>query len=161
MFSAQRQKIWQFHDHLRSLLGQMEGDIVSLRESGFDLKMMKMYLQAYRTLRELFRTFNKDKPYEMAEKFVQFVLSRHSGAVLDNLDFLIQHHLGTGHFSVLNTLKELAVRVKHLITTSPHIPGSSDPPPPPARPTVIAPEDHTPGEPLDVTNPAIPSAKKK
>ena len=177
-FTQQRLKMkdfyLSFHRRLRSLIASLEGDIRVMKERDFDPNMLKLMIKTYRDLLDLLKTSDPEKPYIMGERFVQYVLGRPTAAIIDNLDFLVKHHLdvtqietmtgslvGHPNMNTFDQLKALAKLIKGFMAENPPIPipGSDFPPPIPPRPTVIAPEAHTPALPLDVTKPGIPSAK--
>ena len=110
----------------------------------------------------------------MAEQFVKFMLGGWGSkvSVLENLDFLIQHHLkmnetnispgrliGHSNVDTLGSLKELAQKVKTFVESNPPLPipgnlgGSSPPGAIPDFPLTATPQD--------ITNPGVPAAKKK
>ena len=63
-FQAQRIKMWHFYmyfySQLRATLGKMEGDIRSLRETGFDRKMLHLYIKTYHELLALMKSTDKE-----------------------------------------------------------------------------------------------------
>lgn len=178
-FHIQRTKMWHFYmffyRRLRAILGDMEGDIRSLKEKGFDHKMLKMFIKARQDLIELLKSVDKERPYIMAEKFVNYVLNRPNSIVLENLDFLIQHHLemnridtptgallGQVSSNSIGALQELAKQVKEFMAHNPSIPipGGSQPPTSMELPQG-SPIPHMPALPEQLTNLEIPLAKKK
>ena len=179
-FTQQRLRMKEFYlsfyRRLRGLVGELEGDVRIMKERNFDPKMLKLMIKSYRELLEILKTSDPEKPYHMGEKFVNYVLGRPTAAILDNLDFLIQHHLknskidtmtgnlvGHPNINTFNQLKALAEHIKNFMAENPPIPipGSDFPPAMPARPAIIAPEAHTPASPLEETKPGSPSAKMK
>lgn len=177
-FSVQRIKLEYFHKvfyrKMRSILGTMEGDIRTLREKGFDPKMMKLFITAYRDLIEILKSVDEKRPYAAAEKFIKYVLERPNSSILENLDFLIQHHLkaslldtkeglllGQSKADAIQQLKELAINLKKFIADNPLIPVPGQ--------SVIPPEDMeepiatkpSPVGSIDKTNPALPFGKNK
>ena len=96
-FQFQRSQFFKlaemFRDKLRSVINEMDGDYVALKERDFDPKMLKLFGQVKWHLIEIYKKISEDKPYQSAEKLIEYVNSRHTRAVIDNLEFLIQHHL--------------------------------------------------------------------
>jgi len=176
-FHEQRLKMWHFYvffySKLRSLLGDMEGNIRTLKEKKLDSQSLKMYVKLYHELLEIMKSTDKEKPYIMAERFAHYVLNGwgRAAAELDNLDFVIQHHLkknevdmksgpmlGQSRVDTLQSLRDLAKQVRDFIKSNPTIPipgiGDSSPPSemieaPPAPPQ------------QGVTSVSVPSAKKR
>lgn len=104
-YQAQREKLAQFYDYftgnLRAITNELGGDIVVLRERKFNSKMLKMMSDVYQDLIELGKSISSEKPYDAAEKLVNYVLNKPTGPVIDNLDFLAKHHLKTTNVDFL------------------------------------------------------------
>jgi hypothetical protein len=96
-FKHQRQRMaefaHQFKTKLRVLIAEMESDIGMLRANSFDKAMQKIFIQVWNHLVGIYRSFHEDRSYEAASKLVDYVKSRNTRAVIENLDFLAQHHL--------------------------------------------------------------------
>jgi hypothetical protein len=96
-FKHQRQRMadfaHQFKTKFRVLLAEMESDISMLRANRFDKNMQKIFIQVWRHLIDIYNHFHEDRSYEAATKLVEYVKSRNTRAVIDNLDFLTEHHL--------------------------------------------------------------------
>jgi hypothetical protein len=176
-FNMQRVKLEYFHNHfyrkMRALLGSMEGDIRVLHEQGFDPIMLKLFIKSYRDLLEILKSVNEKKPYMAAEKFVKYVLERPTSSILENLDFLIQHHLGgkkietkegpilgRTQISTIKDLRELAISIKKFIENNPLIPIPGDSGFPIEMVEAPAITQPVPVGSIEKTNPAIPAKKK-
>src|ERR1700723_1409797 len=93
-FDEQKLKTWHFYvwfySRLRALLGEMEGNIRTLKEKQLDSQSLKVYIKLYRELLEIMKSTDKENPYVMADKFVKYVLGGWGRAAseLDNLDIV-------------------------------------------------------------------------
>ena len=96
-FKHQRQRMaefaHQFKTKFRVLLAEMEHDIGILRAHRFDKNIQNTFIQIWRHLIDIYNHFHEDRSYEAATKLVEYVKSRNTRAVIDNLDFLTEHHL--------------------------------------------------------------------
>lgn len=169
-FQAQREMLAKFYDsfrsELRSTMGQMEGDLATLRERHFDKAMLALLAKVYRHLEEIYQHLTPEKPYKAAEELVNFVNERHQRSVIDNLQFLAKHHLEktkpetlaplpatVRHITEaksLSMLKELAAEVRAHMDQFPLIDGLTPTPiPPRMEPSILGPEEKA--GPQDVT----------
>lgn len=146
-FHAQRQRFSDFFEmfrkNLRTIVGEMGGEITTLKARDFDPKMLTLLNKVYHDVIEIYRTTKEYDPYATAGKFVQLVLERPNGPVIDNLDFLAKHHVGQTNVDFresqslvnpkirsLDMLKALANQIKQFMATYPllRVPSKSDRP---------------------------------
>jgi hypothetical protein len=178
-FHAQRERLAKFHEFfsrtLRTILGQMESDIGTLKARDFDPNMRRHMVTVYRDLEKIFKEINPEKPYIAAQKLVDYVADRHHRSVIDNLEFLANHHLESTKpeavgplpknvsmivaITSLEMLKTLAQKLKYHMDQFPLIEVQlpSTVPPPRLVPAVEHPAQPISGE--QATNPAIPKPK--
>jgi hypothetical protein len=96
-FKRQRVRLEQFAYDLRLKLGmlvrEMEHDIGLLRERGFSKDMHKMYIKLWNDVIGIYKKLDMEKPYSAAEEFLAYAKNKHVRDVIDNLEFLAEHHL--------------------------------------------------------------------
>jgi hypothetical protein len=171
-FKHQRHRLAEFAHQLfsrfRLILAEIEGDLVVLRERQFDPDMQKILIKVWRELEQIFKGFNQDKPYLVAQKLVEYVKSRSTRSILDNLDFLAKHHLQQTSEDIspsfqpqirsITLLLNLAEHVEKYIAEHPLLPIVEMAPPLTGKPKVEPGPTLTP---IDKTNPSVPQAKKQ
>ena len=175
-FHAQREMLVRFYDffhrHLAHILSQMDSDIGTLRARGFDSNMRRLFGQVYKRLEEIYKKIDTNKPYPAAQELVDYVGDRHHRSIIDNLEFLAQHHLkatkpetaiplasSMKHILEARSLpmvKELAEKLQEHMQEFPliQLPPLTPIPPPGFTPAIEHPAQQV-GE-GEVTNPAIP-----
>jgi phosphoglycolate phosphatase-like HAD superfamily hydrolase len=83
---AQRVRLETFTDNftrkLRASLNEMEGDLFTLKEKGFDRKLWKEIGQFWRDLIEIYKHYDEKKPYESAKKLIEYLKSKGSWLVM-------------------------------------------------------------------------------
>lgn len=153
-FRLQREKLGHFaHDlllRLRMLISEMEGDLKVLRIKSFDKKMWKIFARLWNHLVDVAKSIDANKPYQSAQVIVDLVKTRPHKAIIDNLEFLVQHHLKQTAVDFapgpllqpvqvrsLKLLKALADYLENYMQENPliDIPGSIPPPPEPPQET--------------------------
>lgn len=96
-FQHQRVRLKQFAYDLRLKLGmlvrEMEHDIGLLRDRGFSKDMHKMYIKLWNDIIGIYKKLDMEKPYSAAESFLTYAKNKHVRDIVDNLDFLAEHHL--------------------------------------------------------------------
>lgn len=96
-YQAQRDMLNKFYEHfvgnLRTILGEFSGDMKVLKERNFNPKMFQLLTGVYHDVVDITKSVSSDKPYASAEKLINYVTHRPTSLVIDNLDFLIKHHL--------------------------------------------------------------------
>lgn len=96
-FTHQRKRLEEFAHHLqtklRVVLTEMEHDISVLKMRGFDKNMWKLLVEVWQHLEGIYKSFHQDRPYETANKIVNYLNDRNTRAIIENLDFLGQHHV--------------------------------------------------------------------
>lgn len=116
-FQAQREMLARFFQffqrRLRTILSQMESDLGTLRERGFDANMRRLMAKVYAHLEEIFKKIDEEKPYFTAQELVDYVGDRHHRSIIDNLEFLAKHQLETTQPEVSGTLPP---NVRQIIT---------------------------------------------
>ncbi len=138
-----------FHSRLRTVMGQMESNLGTLRARNFDKDMWNLLVRVYKHLENIYSHINHDKPYLAAQELVDYVNDRQRRAVIDNLDFLARHHLEqtkpetlaplppiAKHITEaesLGNLKELAAQIKEHMEKNPLIAEPITTPPPGRR----------------------------
>jgi DNA-directed RNA polymerase subunit F len=153
-FQAQREMLEKFSHAFRSkfraIIGELESDIGTLKTRKFDPKMLQLMLKTNGDLEKIYQSMKDNKPYAIAQKLVDYVADQTS--TIDNLDFLIQHHLQKtqpemkvpllpvmrhAQAKAFRELKELAHQLKHHMDNNPLL---SEPIsiPPPAEPNPMA-----------------------
>jgi hypothetical protein len=179
-FQEQRQKLSEFYDHffpeLRRVIARMENEIGTLRLRGFEKKTWKMMIEVYDRLITISKHIKEDKPYSGARELVEFALSRNTKSIIDNLDFLANHHLSRTNVDFkesehlthpksvsLKQLIHLAEWARQFMDLNPllNVPSSIPPAMPlgPVPVVTISPEEKA--DPGQLTNPAIPLAKRR
>jgi hypothetical protein len=141
-FRLQREKLEQFYHDLhmkfRVMLNEMEGDLRTLKEKDFPKNLLKSFFQVWYDLIDISKQLDVKDPYVAADKLVQYVKQRPHRSIIDNLDFLIQHHMQKNEIDTqtgsmlqqvqvksLKLLKELASRLEQYMTENPLITGPS------------------------------------
>lgn len=96
-FQHQRERLAEFahqtYTRFRLILSELEGDALVLRERDFNPNMQKMLVKVWQDLQQILKSFNTVSPYTVAQKIVEYVNSRSTRSILDNLDFLAKNHL--------------------------------------------------------------------
>lgn len=82
-----------FYRKLSKIINQLNGDIFVLKKRNFDSKMMKLLAKVNKDLIEIVRNLNQDNPYIITGNFINYVLGKPNGPIIDNLDFLAKHHI--------------------------------------------------------------------
>jgi hypothetical protein len=137
-FEAQRARLEKFFkffiNRFRAILNEIDGDTFSLRERGFDKKMLSLLTQIKNRLENIFKEIDENQPYLAAWELVDYVSERPTQMMMENLQFLAQHHLkGTApeklpSFAVnaqihsLGKLKEFAAKLKIYMEQNPLLP---------------------------------------
>lgn len=144
LFEAQREFGRGFNSQMRAILHELDGDVFTLKQRQFDPNMMRLLIKVKGDLEHILPRIRESNPHEAAQRLVDYVEGRNTGPVLDNLDFLIQHHLKATQEDVPNMpslknaevnaiqkLKKLAQELKTYMDLNPSlpVPGSSPPPP--------------------------------
>jgi hypothetical protein len=155
---VQKEHIQKFPQQLQRLLGEMEGEIVTLKGRGYPAKRLEVYVRAYNDLRNMISSSDRDNPYKLATEFAQYVLDGTTGHMMRYLVSTVQHHLGTGHPSPLPAIKQLALQVKSLGEKSDVF--QKDEYPFPLKPTGREISKEPTVEEIS-TNPAVPNARAK
>jgi hypothetical protein len=161
-FEAQREFARQFKRKLRALIGELSGDLFTLKERQFDANMWRLAVKVKDELEKIWMEIKENNPHMMGWKFVDYVMDKPNRDIIDNLDFLAHHHLentqpeamkplpiAMKHTEVnsFKHLKEFAQETKDYMEKNPplSIPGSGPPPPrepnPMADPSFLAPPD--------------------
>lgn len=135
-FHAQRQRFSDFFEmfrtKMRSIIGEIGGEITTLKARDFDPKMLALLNKVYHDVIEIYRQTRESDPYVAAGKLVQLVLEKPNAPIIDNLDFLAKHHLGQTNVDFKETssltnpqvrslgmLKALANQLKQFMATYP------------------------------------------
>lgn len=177
-YKAQRDKLSQFYDmfyrQLRAIISEMGSDLGTLKMRGFDTAMWQMFGKVYHNLIDISKQINEDKPYIAGEKFVHYVLGKEGAMTLDNLNFLIKHHLQKTNVDFvpsksfkhpearsLELAKKLAMHVKKFMEENPLIESPSISKPPSGLPETLKDVPAFFAGKEDLTNPGGPNAKKK
>ena len=141
-FEEQREFGREFYRQLRIIIEELGGDLFILRVRKFDPKMWKLAAKVKGDLEKISMLYRENSPHLAVEKFCTFVLEKPNRDIIDNLDFLVQHHLkltdpkvelstGLKHVEVnsFKEMKALAFEMKDYITKNPPlpIPGSNPP----------------------------------
>lgn len=96
-FRLQRERLTNFahdlHLKLRMLLGEMEGDLMVLRERKLDKNVWKIFAKLWSDLIEIAKSIDPNDPYTAGNKLVSYVKNRPYRAIIENLEFLIKNHL--------------------------------------------------------------------
>lgn len=149
-FEAQREFSRQFDKQLRALIGELSGDLYTLKERKFDPNMWKLAVKIRSGLETILTEIRENNPHEMGWKFVDYVLDKPNSDILDNLNFLVQHHLDNTKPTTIKPLpsiikhveinsfkhiKALAQEIKNYMEKNPPMPvPASNPPPPEPNP---------------------------
>lgn len=145
-FAQQRERLAKFYDSfsdgMRRIRNEVENEVSVLKERDFDPKMWKLYVNMFRTVVDIYRSIDPEKPYIAAEKLVHYVFDRQTAMYIDNLDFLAKHHLKQtnidfksgpvfGHPIIrsIEELKSLAHAVREFMNRYPMIKPITTPPP--------------------------------
>jgi hypothetical protein len=113
-----------FKRNLTAVINEMSGDMITLKERGFDHKMMSLLAKVQHDLIEINKEIEDINPYIAAQKLVNFVSERPNKPIIDNLEFLATHHLkqtneginlskylGYPRFHSIETLRALATQL--------------------------------------------------
>jgi hypothetical protein len=160
LFENQREFGRNLYRKIRTLRGELDGDLFTLRARGFDPNIWRLAAKVKGELEKILTTIKENNPHAGGQQFVEFVLNKPYSSIIDNLDFLAQHHLnktkdelGTipsiGKPVEVNSfrrLKELALETKAHMEQNPPlpipIPSTIPPPPNPIiDPGILAPPD--------------------
>lgn len=147
-FRLQRERLEHFsHDlllRLRMLISEMEGDLKVLKIKNLDKKVWKIFAKLWGQLIEIAKHLDSGKSYQSAQAVIDLVKTRPHKAIVENLEFLIQHHLKQTEVNFepgpllqpvqvrsLKLLKALADYLEKYIQDNPllNYPGSNPPPP--------------------------------
>ncbi len=159
-FHLQRERLEKFyhdlHLKLKILLSEMEGDIRVLKEKGFEKEMWKIFVNVWKDLLTISHQLTPDKPYPAAAALVAYVKTRPHKAVIDNLDYLVQHFLKQNEVDFqsgpmlqqvqvrsLGLLKSLADHAEKYLADNPLLPVPSGIPPA-QLPLAVQPEEFKP-----------------
>lgn len=167
-FNAQREKMSIFSDEFyasfRRILNEMEGDIMSLKYKGFEISTLKQFNGIFHNLLNISKEITSDNPYHAAKKLNEFLSDK---MVLNNLKkiiSLIKETLQSDNFGEnlpglkidsINKIAKLNEFVKNYMANNPLLNVSLETSFP-----ILQEEERKAGR-DDVTNPAIPIAKKK
>jgi len=143
-FEAQREFGRQFNDKLRALLSELNGDLYTLQARRFDSKMWRLLVNVKSELEKILSSLKENRPHEAAWKLVDYVNNRSTKSILDNLEFLSQHHMHTTQptgklppttkhteIQFFQHLKGLATELKAYMELNPPLPVPGSGPPPP------------------------------
>src|SRR5574339_527552 len=79
-YQEQRIMLEKFNDNFqrkfRANLNEMEGDLFTLKERGFDRNSWKELGLFWRHLIELYKQYNENKPYESVQKLIDFLTNQ-------------------------------------------------------------------------------------
>lgn len=177
-FRLQRERLEHFyhnlHLKLRVVLGEMEGDIRVLKEQDFPRDTWRAFVNLWRDLLDISHQLTPEKPYQAASKLVGYVKTRPHRSIIDNLEFLTEHHLQTKmpefqagpklqpvQVRSLRLLKTLADHVEKFMADNPllDVPAGIAPTTEPAL--TVKPEEFKPAPVQPQEKTYIPPAKKK
>jgi hypothetical protein len=82
-----------FEMKLRIVISELEHDINILKERKFDKEMLKLLVEVWNAITNISLSLSKYSPYLSAIKLIDYVNSKRTKDIIDNLDFLAQHHL--------------------------------------------------------------------
>jgi hypothetical protein len=107
-----------FQTKLRVLIAEMEHDISLLKERKFDRNMQVMMIKIWENLITIYRSFHQDRPYEAATKLIEYVHEKHTKDIIDNLDFLAQHHIKKTNvdFTPMSAMENPEIKSLKLLT---------------------------------------------
>jgi hypothetical protein len=124
----------QLHDGVRTITGELSGDIAILKERQFDANALKLLAKLHYELIDIIKSLHPDNPYAAAEKLVHVVLEEPSMSIIGRLNSLVKHHLETTNIAFkvfpsvelrhpeahsLDKLKTLATHLKDFMTQHP------------------------------------------
>lgn len=96
-YQQQRERLeefgYDFTDKLRAILNEMAGDLVTLREKGYDKTSFKQLANLYQNIIELRKNFDYYRPYVSVERIAEFIFSNDMLKIIKHLDYTIQKHL--------------------------------------------------------------------
>jgi len=93
-FQRKREELgYELQMKLRMILAELEHELGLLKTREFDPEMLKLYNEVRHRLETIARTMNVANPIKTAREIVLYLDNRHTKAVLENLDFLAEHHL--------------------------------------------------------------------
>lgn len=185
-FQEQRERVTiffeAFYKEFAGAVNLMESDINTLKLKGFDSDMLKIMTSLYHSLVEYRKTITDIKSklgvvaiYDRINKIYEYVFSRKTLPIIDNLEFLIQHflknnqvdflpstHLTQSKVESFKKLKNVLVNAKNFMNKYPLLDMASESIPP-AIPALVneSVTPHIPAEALDKTNVAVPMPQKK
>lgn len=89
-FQEQRAMLEKFSDEylntLKSILGEMEGDLLTLKEKGFPRAKWKEFGLFWKELVEIYKSYDESQPYEGAKKLLLFVASKSKESFIRTLN---------------------------------------------------------------------------
>jgi formate dehydrogenase maturation protein FdhE len=92
-----------FEMKLKIIISELEHDISTLKERKFDKEMLKLLVEVWNNITNISLSLSKNSPYISANKLIDYVNSKRTKDIIDNLDFLAQHHLkGTNESFIQN-----------------------------------------------------------
>ena len=147
-FTGQREFGRDFFDKLRRVYGELLGDLLTLKERGFDAKMYRLLDKVKGEVAKIMTSIRENNPHAAGWELVHYVLERPNRDIIDNLEFLARNHLTTTHTDVagklqmlpnvkyaeinsLQHLRELAVEIRDYMEQNPPLPVPTSTPPPP------------------------------
>jgi hypothetical protein len=175
-FQEQRVQLSKFYEYfsnkLRKILLEMESDQFTLKERNFDPGMLRLLAHMIGTLTSIKHELNEGKPYIAAQKLVEYIMGHTGRSIIENLEFLSQHHLKNTSIDLkphsllkepeihsFKQLQSLANYLKIYMIGHPLVTAPSEPPP-----AFLPPQEDIPaffaGK-EDKTVPGVPQAKKK
>jgi len=149
----QREKLeefsYNFTDKMRAILNEMAGDLLTLKEKGYDRTQWKQLGNLYQRLIDARKDFDHNKPYVSSERIINFIFSKEIFNIIQALHSSIQKHLkenevdfgasktlGQARVDSLQKLIKLMHSAKDYIKMNPLLPDIREmqtiPPPPKA-----------------------------
>lgn len=83
----------QFKRHLRAIINEMDGDIMSLRIMGYPRPTLKELGTVYQGLLEKSNRLNDQQPLESVQEAVSFIFAKSTKTLMNALEESIQHFL--------------------------------------------------------------------
>jgi len=101
----------QIEDNFRSLLQEMEGDLLTLREKNYPREEWKEFVKIFQNLVKLRKEVFEHHPYEAARLIINTITDRAFNARLNTLEMSIQHFLKENQiqFDSIDELSQSAV----------------------------------------------------
>lgn len=90
------------HNKLRAIVGEMSGDLLTLKYRGFNPKAFHIFKRIYHDVIDLTKQSQDIEASLISKKIVQYVLDSPNVEIINNLDQLAKQHIANSNESGVN-----------------------------------------------------------